>query len=177
MSEELVFDDAPPEVIRDESPATDDRLSCEVCGTTLIYAGRGRKPKRCPEHRAKPATGTRSVSRGGNEKLATQAAESLVQINRLTGLGARILGLPGTSEMIMFCEDGFKEQAYAALLTDPDLCRQILSAGQISAKFSLAVAYAMMGAQIVPVAIVELKSKKADKEAAREEAERVAETP
>lgn len=168
----LVFDDALiPETAnqgpRDETPTTDSTLSCEVCGKSLVYGGRGRKPKFCPEHRRQTGK-TPTVTRGGNEKLATQATESLIQINRLTGLGLRLIGLSSSSEMIMFCEEGFRVQAYEALLTDPALCKQILSAGAVSGKFSLAIAYAMMGAQVAPVAMMEIKQKRADKQEAEE---------
>lgn len=171
---ELVFNDAvPPEIpepeqssgTRDLPPAVDDNaLSCEVCGKALVYGGRGRKPKRCDEHKRSGAKTVSTGSKSGNEKLALQATEALVQINTLTGLGTRLMGLSTTSETIMFCEDTFREQAYAALLTDPALCKQILSAGQVSAKFSLAIAYAMLGAQVVPVAVLELKQKRQAKE-------------
>src|SRR4051794_19249437 len=30
---------------------TTDTLTCEVCGTELTYSGRGRPPKRCPDHK------------------------------------------------------------------------------------------------------------------------------
>jgi hypothetical protein len=168
--DDLVFDDAVPPVIgEDEAPAVDEVLSCLECGKSLTYGGRGRKPKYCDEHRK--ASGKRTVGRAStNDKLAQQATEALLQINRLTGLGARILGLVGTSEMIMFGEDVFQEQAYAALLTDPALCKQILSAGQISAKFSLAIAYGMLGAQVFPVAVMELKERAAERAAKKAQA-------
>lgn len=175
---ELVFTDAvPPEITEDIAPSgprdlppavEDNALACEVCGKALVYGGRGRKPKRCDEHKRSGAKSVSSGSKIGNERLALQATEALVQVNNLTGLGARLLGLSTTAETIVFCEETFREQAYAALLTDTALCKQILSAGQISAKFSLAIAYAMLGAQVAPVAIVELKQKRQAKEDERE---------
>lgn len=165
--DDLRFDDAVPlEGTADIPPPTDERLSCETCGKTLVYSGRGRKPKYCDEHkRSSSPTTKRSGSNTPNEKLATQATEALVQINRLTGLGARLAGLETTQEMIMFCEDTFRTQAYEALLTDPNLCKQILAAGAVSAKFSLATAYAMLLGQVIPVAYMELKAKREAKEA------------
>ena len=164
--EPLVFEDAlPVDIPQDEPPTTQDLYSCVVCGTPLTYGGRGRKPKYCDDHKRASAPSTRRAK--PNEKLAEQATQALVQINRLTGFGARILGLEATSETIMFCEDEFARQAKDALLSDPDLCKQILAAGQISGKVSLAIAYALMGAQVAPVAIAELKAKQAAKEANR----------
>lgn len=168
---ELRFEDAtPPETLdysgggKDASPALDDAPSCRVCGKTLTYAGRGRKPVYCDDHKKSAAKGAAktigTVRVSGNEKLAEQAAKALVQINNLTGLGARIAGLHMTAEMIGTAQEGFYEQAYTALLTDPALCKQILSAGEISGKFSLAIAYAMMGSMVMPVAVMEIKAKR-----------------
>lgn len=164
-TDDLRFDDAVPlEGPADIPPPTDEKLSCEVCGTTLVYKGRGRKPSRCDEHKrnASSSNSGKRATRSAvpNDKLAQQATEALVQLNRLTGLGARLAGLETTQEMIMFCEDTFRVQAYEALLTDPNLCKQILAAGAVSAKFSLATAYAMMLGQVAPVAWMELKAKR-----------------
>lgn len=175
---ELVFEDAVPVETpnyagpQDAAPETEDVLSCEVCGKTLTYAGRGRKPKFCDEHKkgsAKPSGGAKTRVTG-NEKLAEQAVNALVQINNLTGFGARLIGMEATAGAIDFCQDGFREQAYAALVTDPALCRQILSAGEISGKFSLAIAYAMMGAMVAPVAAKEIQEKRAERAEKREAA-------
>ena len=178
--DELHFEDAtPPDspppadpiTGGDVPPATDEGLSCEVCGTPLVYSGRGRKPKRCDEHkRNKSASAGGTVARKvtPNDKLARQATTALVQINRLTGFGVRMLGLSATSEMIMHAEQGFEEQAYEALLTDPDLCKQILAVGQVSGKFSLLTAYALLLGQVGPVALMEIKAKRAEKEQAAE---------
>jgi len=150
---------------RDEAPQIDDVLSCIECGKTLTYSGRGRKPQRCDEHRK----GANKKSAGGttralpNDKLARSATEALVQINRVTGFGLRLLQFPETASTIDYCEDVFREQAYQALLTDPALCRQILSAGQVSGKFSLAMAYGIMGTQVGSVALMEYKAKRAEK--------------
>lgn len=166
---ELVFrDDVPPDLPPDESPNLTgspdaqpemDSLACQVCGKGLTYAGRGRKPKFCDEHKSnKSGTGTtRKSSVTGNERLANQATEALVQLNRMTGLGLRLIGMPHTGEMIAFCEEGFREQAYAALLTDPALCKQLLSVGGFSGKTALIIAYGMMGAQMAPVANHEIR--------------------
>lgn len=165
---DLVFmDDVPPDIPADPPPdhtgspdaqPETDSLACQVCGKGLTYAGRGRKPKFCDEHRGnKSGTGTTRKSSTGNERLAQQATESLVQLNRITGMGLRLLGLPESGNMIAFCEEGFREQAYAALLTDPGLCRQLLSVGGMSGKTALIIAYGMLGAQVAPIANHEIR--------------------
>lgn len=49
-------DSNPPDIdpIVTEPLTTDTRFSCEVCGTPLTYAGKGRYPKYCNEHKPKP---------------------------------------------------------------------------------------------------------------------------
>jgi hypothetical protein len=61
---ELTFKDADipsdeivPESAKDTEPEPPGELACLTCGKTLTYAGRGRKPMYCDEHRA-----------GGNRK-------------------------------------------------------------------------------------------------------------
>jgi hypothetical protein len=39
-----------------DAPKTGSDLICEECAVTFTHAGRGRKPKRCPEHRARRAS-------------------------------------------------------------------------------------------------------------------------
>lgn len=170
--DELVFkDETPPDFAApgpaDVAPATDDVLSCAVCGVALEYSGRGRKPQRCPEHRRASGSTKSAPKNTTNERLAVQATEALVQINRLTGFGLRVLGMPETGATIAYAEDVFREQALAALMTDPGLCKQILAAGQVSAKASLALAYGMLGMQVAPVAMLEIKAKREAKAEAK----------
>ena len=47
----------------DDKPPSGD-MFCEVCGVALEYSGRGRKPKRCLEHRA-----NKNSSSGGGTKV------------------------------------------------------------------------------------------------------------
>jgi hypothetical protein len=173
--DDLKFDDVVPPEPSSESdvgpldlpPITDDLLSCTVCGKPLTYGGRGRKPTKCDEH--KKASGKGGTRRAvPNDKLAASATEALVNINRLTGFGARILRLPNTAAMFAETEDMFRAQAYEALLVDPDLCRQILAAGQMSGRMSLLIAYGMLAMQIAPVAAMEIKQKQAERKAAKE---------
>jgi hypothetical protein len=153
----------------DVKPETQFEYSCEVCGKELFYSGRGRKPKYCDEHKkgnkgAKRATGT-------NAQLAAQATEALVQINNLVCVGSMVIGYHETAGAISDREAVFREQVYSALLTDAALCRSILRAGTTSGKISLAIAYAMLAASIVPVSIMEYKDKAETKRNAELEAQ------
>src|SRR4051812_735497 len=107
-------------VPQDESAVDDGGLHCDVCGVPLTYSGRGRKPKKCELHKKSGGTGKRVAT--GNDKLAAQATEVLVQINTIAGTFALYVGkMPATAGAIDTAEDAFREQVYSALLADPDL--------------------------------------------------------
>ena len=156
----------------EDTPAvTGPKLTCEVCGRELHYAGRGRKPKRCDEHRKSASKGTGGSGRkvaGNNAALASQASNALVQTNGLVALVLMWTGMPTTSEAITEAQEVFREQAYDALLTDPDLCKTILKAGTTSGKMSLLIAYGMLAGVVGPTAYMEIQMKREEKRAALE---------
>jgi hypothetical protein len=159
----------------DSVPVTSDaEYPCRVCGKEAgPYGGRGPKPKLCPDHK-KQTNGTRSAKvSGAPANLAGQATGVLVQLNGMLAMGAMALGMFGTASAISDANGTFEEQAYQALLTDPELCRLLLKGGVKSAKVSLGLAYVGMGVSVVPTAMMELKEKKAerDERKAQEEAD------
>jgi hypothetical protein len=163
----ITFEDASP---LDTIPfdLSDVEYPCTECGREAgPYAGKGRKPTKCPDH--KPGKGTRSPKVGGtNARLAEQATEALAQINNFMALGCMLGQFHATAGRIAEYDPTFRAQTYNALLTDPDLCRYILKAGTKSGKLALGVSYAMFAAAIMPTALAELKEKRAAKAAALE---------
>lgn len=150
-------------------PVLDIEYPCDVCGREAgPYSGRGRKPRKCPEHK-RNSNSSAPKTRGNNAVLAGQAVDALCQLNAFAGIGLMMTGYHATAGALAEREEAFREQAYAALVTDPTLCRMILRAGTTSGKVSLIIAYAMLGAGIAPTAILEFKTKKAMKEEAQEE--------
>lgn len=75
----------PPEF--DEQPSSAetaaDPLTCEVCGTALEYSGRGRKPKRCPEHRRQT---TNTARRPAIENLHKELATTVYAVGRIVAM-------------------------------------------------------------------------------------------
>jgi hypothetical protein len=156
-------------------PVADAEYPCRVCGQEAgPYGGRGPKPKYCPTHKK---GGTRSDTPRANKvtgttaNLAAQSTAVLVQLNGMLAIGAMALGLNETASSIAQANPTFEDQAYQALLTDPELCKLILKGGVKSAKISLAIAYAGMGASVLPTAAMEFKEKKAERDARKAEAE------
>lgn len=158
----------------DSIPELDDggiEYPCSVCGKEAgPYGGRGPKPSKCPDHK-RTNSKARSAQKvtGAASSLAAQATEVLAQINGFMVLGAMVTGLPQTAGAIAGHDTDFREQVYAALVVDPELCKYILRAGVKSGKVALFMAYAMMGVAVLPTAVVELREKKALRDAEREE--------
>ena len=147
--------------VPDEKPPTQYEYACQTCGTELFYAGKGRKPKLCDEHKSVRAASSSRKGSGTNAQLAAQASEALTQLNALVAMGLFLASMPDTASALSDREDTFKEQAYAALLTDPGLSRTILKAGTTGGKISLIIAYGMLGASVAPVGVMEYRANRA----------------
>lgn len=154
----------------DSGPAIDPadpepgEFTCLRCGRNLTYGGRGRKPKNCsPSNGGDSACygtkGAKSSSgvKGGNERLAAQAADVLSGINDIVATGTMFVGFQATASMIAEGNEAFREQAYQALLIDPALAKTILRGGSSSGKIALVMAYAMFLAPVSRVAIQEYR--------------------
>lgn len=160
------------DIMPDSVPATSDvDYPCTVCGKEAgPYAGKGRRPTKCPDHKTSASKRTSSVRvTGADAVLAAKAAEALCQINGFAALGAMMLGFVQTGAVIQAEQSDFKEQAYNALLTDADLCRTILKGGVKSGKLALLIAYAMLAASIFPTAKMEFAEKKEERAKRRAE--------
>lgn len=87
---------------RDPLPA-DDGLICEDCGNSIVWAGRGRKPKRCVDCRGKKSTtrtGTSTTPRARGsrrdarlESIETRLHSSAVKLGMVMGRYAPVTGL------------------------------------------------------------------------------------
>ncbi len=122
----------------------------------------GPEPTRLPPSWSKsktPSTRTRGPM-PASESQARAAAALLAKGNSLIGLSLGFAGLPMTSAQLAEANEGFEEQAYEALLTDPALCRKILSGGAMSGKVALILAYGMLGASVAPTAVMEVRKRR-----------------
>ena len=156
------------EALQSDAPVTvGDVLACEVCGETLEYSGRGRKPKYCASH--KPARGradTPTVKTAGKpNSKAREAAGVLAQVNGLVAVGLSVAPgawrMPATASAIAEANEAFEEAAARALAADPKLTTLILRAGQVSGGVSLLIAYGAFGIAVAPVAVMEARANRA----------------
>lgn len=169
MTDTLIFlDDAPP----DTSPPglADVDHPCDKCGKETGWTGRGRRKKLCDDCRpARSSPGVRVTGNAANQ--AAQAAKVLANINTFFALGFGGLGFIQTMGVTMEKNEDFERAAYAALVTDPKMCQKILNVGEISAGFTLGLAYVSFGMGIAPVFTAEYKAKKEARRVQMESAE------
>lgn len=114
----------------------------------------GYKPDGTPykRHHGGRSGGTASSGRGAPAKArdAESAAWLLSRMNSFIGLALTVAGMPESAATLAANNEDFRRQAEDALLTDPVLCRKILSAGATSGKAGLAMAYVMLGVSTFP---------------------------
>ena len=153
------------EVTLDSIPVTVDvEHPCEKCGRETHWSGRGRRKRFCDD--CKPKSGSRTPRVNGNaSNTAAQAAKVLVGINNMMAMVAVAVGFRQTGMQIMAVQEDFEGQAYQALLADPKFAASLLSAGQVSGKAMLGMAYLTMGVGLAPVVAEEMRIMKAKREA------------
>jgi hypothetical protein len=157
----LEFEDTDMDTV---PPAIDIEYPCVVCGEEAgPYGGRGRKPTKCPKHKA-TQSGTSTKVKGANAALAAQATEALVQVNNILTMPLVLMGYQNSASALAKAQDGFRESTYQALLTDPRLCASIVRGGTAGGKVALLISYGMLGSAVGPVLVMEHKMIKAARE-------------
>jgi hypothetical protein len=156
----------PNQMIRDEPPLIDgmtlpfnEEFPDSTPEAPYGFFPDGRPRKRKPRASSAGATATGSRRMPVSESDARAAANLLAMYNKLAG-ATLSLYLPVTAAVLDANNDDFAEQAYQSLLTDPALCKSILSSGGVSGKLGLAMAYAILVGTIAPGAMIELRVKR-----------------
>lgn len=90
-----ISDDTLPvmdDTVNDESsnPTAFGELECQVCGKALIYAGRGRKPRFCEDHKPKGAKSSGSTNRSKGVPIDT-LVNNIEQFYMTVGMGLSFL--------------------------------------------------------------------------------------
>lgn len=164
--------EAPTEEFDTVPPVIDIEYPCKKCGREAgPYGGRGPKPTYCRDCKpARKSAGPSMRVTGKSHELAAQATETLASINNAVAMLAGGTGFLETMKHMLEKNDDFRRMAYSALVTDPNLCRQILSVGEKSAKMSLGLAYFSYGMGTMSVMMSEYKERKEARRVEMEEA-------
>lgn len=153
---------------QDEKPAIDGVPFDPRYPGSTADAPYGFKPNGEPYKRHHSGNGG---SKGGksvrnmpaSDVQARSAAGVLATANKLLGM-ALLPILPATAVAIVDGNEQFEEMAFQALLSDPALCKKILSAGTSSGKAQLFMAYGAFGMSVAPTALAEVKAKRAERD-------------
>lgn len=172
FSETTVTDDDNDET----SPPESTDLACEVCGTPLVYAGRGRKPKRCAEHKS---SGSSAGSLGGPRGGAGRGSASVEQAVATLG---NLYDAVGLAFLLASTEDYPAATIWTAqvpelqtrnrqiLQGDPELVKAINRLGVKGGKFAFAAAQIAALTPPLMVASVSLRERQAARTAAQRRA-------
>jgi hypothetical protein len=162
MTEMMFMEDIDMPPMDSVPPTIEVEHPCDQCGRETGWTGRGRRKKLCDNCRpTRKSSGPNVRVTGKTSDLAAQAAKTLSSINSVMAMGVGAFGFFHSMSAMMDKNEDFEKAAYAALVTDPGLCQQILTVGQTSAKISLALAYLSYGMGIAPTVAQEYAVKKA----------------
>lgn len=82
----------------------------------------------------------------------------------MAAFGCFVGGLPMTHEAISMAQPELRRQAEVYLEGNPEMCQTILRLGKSSSSAGLLLIYGQMFAAVLPVAFMEVKSKRATDE-------------
>lgn len=157
---------------RQDSPGNSlgsDDLACEICGTPLVYAGRGRKPKRCDEHKrdrsGTDSTGSSGGTRGGAGRGSASVEQAVATLGNLydaVGLGF-LLTSPQAASVWTGNVPELQTRNRQILQGDPELVRSINRLGVKGGKFAFVAAQAWALTPAVMIAAADQKTKAQEK--------------
>lgn len=136
------------EVTEQDTPPNNDALVCENCGEMFEHSGRGRKPKNCPNCRAKTATTPRSTRRNSKD-----VETAIATLENYYGMISAALLLTSPMAAVAWGEqlDRLSAANRAILAGDPNLTKSICRVGEKSGKIAFVVAHV---AAVIPPAMI-----------------------
>lgn len=129
---------------------TDDELVCQVCGIPLVYAGRGRKPKFCDEHRTSSArtSGGKARQSSGKASAANRIVQEGIADNvRLVGTGVG-MAMPTTGYVLVEDSDVFAQAIVRLCANNPRAMKALSKAAQASPAFQVGKSLARIGTAV-----------------------------
>lgn len=170
-----LFDDAPvgPDSVPDASgydtPPSSPDLTCEVCGKPLDYAGRGRKPRFCDEHRKVSGSRSKSTSAAVTDRELTQACESLAQLYDMMVFPLFALDPVegGAADVWMRQLESLNARNRAILANNRPLVRKINAAGEKGGNLAFILSHAVAVGPVAMVLIGHSRERAANRRAER----------
>lgn len=149
-------DDVSGEALPDDPRTGDDWPHCEVCGDAIEWSGRGRKPKKCVEHRRRTSAGsgnaggptTRRLSRAENDRLGRIQAALASQGFKFGVVSGRFI--PVTGLTIAKRSDKFAESLVKLCANKPEYLDILEKAAAFEPVFDIAE---FVGAVVIAVGV------------------------
>ena len=178
MGRILTMPDFTSSTIPDDEPAPEwlDKaetpdLSCESCGTPLVYQGRGRKPRFCAEH--KPSAPKRaSVPRGSSSDVAS-AMHTLGGLYDALAMGLMLVS-PDAATVWASQVENLQVKNAIILAADKDLCKMINRGAAKGGRYAFFAAHAMA---ITPPLMIAVQQRRQTIAAQRVQDQKDAEDP
>lgn len=160
LDSESVFSAATSDGVPEETVIVSDDPTCEVCGTALVYAGRGRKPTRCDEHKRNKSSnsGTRSSAKGSTRDV-TAAASALKTLNSVVAVPLMMVA-PSAGKAWSDRLPALEAQTLTILESDPALARRLAAAGSKGGTLALTLAYGMNLIPVLAIARQEMEDRR-----------------
>lgn len=170
----LTFEEVPNPDFQ-EYPAMSDELTCEECGKPLTYAGRGRKPRFCEEH--KPGRKSSSGSSGNVKRTRPDVDQAISTLDGLyTGVS---MALMATSPRGLAKWEAQRplliEQDRGILIADKALCRRINDMASAGGTGAFIIAHIMAAFPVAMIVREDVTVRRQTRTAAQREAQAAAE--
>lgn len=145
-------------------------LRCKTCGTPLDYAGRGRKPQFCDEHKGKRGNSTGSARSTAGNASAEQAADAIDNAYSMLSMGLLMLGLSDAASALAAGQEAQRRKNVEFLKADKDLAKSINKASAATGRFGFFATNLIYLAPVVTEAVREVTTRRAER-MEREDAE------
>lgn len=138
-----------PDSVVDSVP----QYACRVCGTDIemLYAGKGRRPTTCEEHRKNSASRIGAARKTSAKGDVASALAALDMVYNLISMGLLMAGAERALIALNDSKPGLQEKNETYLAQDPKLAKALAGMGAKGGR------YAFIGAQVAtlgPVAIL-----------------------
>lgn len=134
-----------------------DDLTCQTCGAGLLWGGRGRKPKYCPDCKPKRTSSTPTGRRSTGDVEAAMAALSVLE-EALT-VPLKIFA-PTAGGVWQDQLPGLRERNKPILETQPKLCKSIVKTSGNAGPVALLGSYMLALAPVLMLARAEMTARR-----------------
>ncbi len=158
---DMLFDTTTiPDELPSNAPDIDSTdLSCEVCGTPITYAGRGRKPTRCDEHKRSKTSGTGSAPRRNvrNVEAACAALDGLYQAMLMPLFAVS----PDAGAAWVAQIEQLNARNRIILSGDPALARKIVDGASKGGGAALLISHVIAVGPVASIAVRDVRTRRA----------------